>query len=127
MTHELEKLQRKGTKPTCPHCHATVLSTSQPNLMGTTPEMQKLYDRFGGEDQFHPGKCLPDCMMPDGGECCPGYVALYDAYWHLVRAAPPASPLLADEPTTFEKVRQIAFGLSAHQQYRLAFLISENI
>lgn len=23
--------------------------------------------------------------MPDGGECCPGYIALYDAYWHLVR------------------------------------------
>ena len=28
MTDELEKLQRKGTKPTCPHCHATVLSSS---------------------------------------------------------------------------------------------------
>lgn len=39
-------------------------------------------------DQFHPGKCLPDCMMPDSGECCPGYVALYDAYWHLIRGAP---------------------------------------
>ena len=39
-------------------------------------------------DQFHSGKCLPDCMMPDGGECCRGYVALYDAYWNLVRASP---------------------------------------
>ena len=47
-----------------------------------------------GEDQFHPGKCLPDCMMPDGGECCPGYVALYDAYWHLVRVASSASPAM---------------------------------
>jgi hypothetical protein len=28
------------------------------------------------KDDFHPGKCLPDCMMPDGGECCKGYVAL---------------------------------------------------
>jgi hypothetical protein len=36
-------------------------------------------------DDFHPGKCLPDCMMPDGGECCPGYVKLYDAYWHLLK------------------------------------------
>lgn len=26
--------------------------------------------------------------MPDGGECCPGYITLYDAYWHLVRGAP---------------------------------------
>lgn len=30
-------------------------------------------------------------MMPDGGECCPGYVALYDAYWHLLRARPTAA------------------------------------
>jgi len=34
---------------TCPHCHATVLSTSQPNLMGTTPELQKMYERFGAD------------------------------------------------------------------------------
>jgi len=34
----------------CPDCKATVLSTSQPNRMGTTPEMQKMYDRFDGDD-----------------------------------------------------------------------------
>ncbi len=47
----------------------------------------------------------------------------------LYLAAQPASPLLADEPpaSVVEEVRQIAFRLSAHQQYRLAFLISENI
>jgi hypothetical protein len=42
-------------------------------------------------EDFHPGKNLPDCMMPDGGECCKGYVALYDAYWHLLRRAPAQS------------------------------------
>jgi hypothetical protein len=25
---------------------------------------------------FHPDSNLPDCMMPDGGQCCAGYQAL---------------------------------------------------
>jgi hypothetical protein len=40
------------------------------------------------KDDFHPGKCLPDCMMLDGGDCCPGYVRLYDAYWNLIKDVP---------------------------------------
>jgi len=44
-------------------------------------------DKAALADNFHPCKSLPDCMMPDGGECCAGYVALYDAYWHLRRSA----------------------------------------
>jgi hypothetical protein len=36
---------------------AEFLSTSQPNRMGTTPEMQKMYDEFGGE--------VPRCEICD--------------------------------------------------------------
>jgi len=28
----------------------------------------------------HPDSILPDCMMPDGGECCAGYRALHKAW-----------------------------------------------
>jgi hypothetical protein len=33
---------------------------------------------------FHPDSNLPDCMMPDGGECCAGHAALCDD-WHKQR------------------------------------------
>lgn len=33
---------------------------------------------------FHPDKNLPYCMMPDGGECCAGHVALCED-WHRQR------------------------------------------
>lgn len=39
---------------------------------------------------FHPDSNLPDCMMPDGGDCCVGYQALL-ADWrrlHAVAATP---------------------------------------
>ncbi len=140
---------------TCPHCDATVHSTSQPSvgemerIARTIYEIEPHYEsgehvdgfqvspggnlsweqakardaEFGddpiignitefayrcaaalaatpaaGGEQFHPGKCMPDCMMSDGGECCPGYVALYDAYWHLIRgrdAALAAAPAVS--------------------------------
>lgn len=34
---------------------------------------------------FDPDKNLPGCMMPDGGECCESYAALY-ADWKRLRA-----------------------------------------
>lgn len=34
-----------------------------------------------GEQAFQPLKNLPGCMLPDGGECCAGYIALADD-WH---------------------------------------------
>jgi hypothetical protein len=33
---------------------------------------------------FHPDKNLPDCMMPDGGECCKGHAAVCED-WHKQR------------------------------------------
>jgi hypothetical protein len=50
------------------------------------------------DDDFHPGQCLPDCMMPDGAECCPGYVKLYDAYWRLLKGRP-AQPVASTDTT----------------------------
>jgi hypothetical protein len=35
---------------------------------------------------FDPDKNLPGCMMPDGGECCEAYAALY-ADWKRLRAS----------------------------------------
>jgi hypothetical protein len=34
---------------------------------------------------FHPDQNLPDCMMPDGGECCSGHAAVCED-WHKQRA-----------------------------------------
>ena len=33
---------------------------------------------------FHPDSHLPDCMMPDGGECCAGYATICED-WHKQR------------------------------------------
>ena len=33
---------------------------------------------------FHPNSHLPGCMMPDGGDCCTGYAAVYED-WHKKR------------------------------------------
>jgi len=34
---------------------------------------------------FHPNSKLPDCMMPDGGDCCTGHAALVDD-WRKLRS-----------------------------------------
>jgi hypothetical protein len=34
---------------------------------------------------FHPDNNLPDCMLPDGGDCCAGHAAVVDD-WHRLRA-----------------------------------------
>lgn len=36
-------------------------------------------------EAFHPARNLPGCMMPDGGECCAGHVAVVED-WHKQRA-----------------------------------------
>lgn len=36
-------------------------------------------------EAFHPDRNLPDCMMPDGGECCTGHAAVCED-WHKQRA-----------------------------------------
>lgn len=36
---------------------------------------------------FHPDRSLPDCMMPDGGECCRGYYELVVDWRRLKTAA----------------------------------------
>jgi len=48
--------------------------------------------------------CLPDCMMPDGGQCCAGYhkqrqriEALETALWKMCREAEIARAVLAPE------------------------------
>jgi hypothetical protein len=33
---------------------------------------------------FHPDNNFPDCMMPDGGECCAGHAAVCED-WHKQR------------------------------------------
>ena len=33
---------------------------------------------------FHPDSNLPDCMMPDGGDCCAGHAAVCED-WHKQR------------------------------------------
>lgn len=35
--------------------------------------------------RFHPDQNLPDCMIPDGGDCCAGHAAVCED-WHNQRA-----------------------------------------
>lgn len=34
--------------------------------------------------KFHPDRNLPDCMLPDGGDCCKGHAAVCED-WHKQR------------------------------------------
>ncbi len=36
------------------------------------------------ERRFHPDQNLPGCMLPDGGECCAGHLAVCSD-WHKQR------------------------------------------
>jgi hypothetical protein len=36
------------------------------------------------KEPFHPDSNLPDCMMPDGGDCCAGHAAVCED-WHKQR------------------------------------------
>lgn len=47
---------------------------------------------------FHPDKNLPDCMMPDGGECCAGHLAVVED-WRRQRVE--IERLLALEPVAW--------------------------
>lgn len=35
-------------------------------------------------ERFHPDRSLPDCMMPDGGNCCAGHAAVCNE-WNIQR------------------------------------------
>jgi hypothetical protein len=62
MTHELEKLQRKGTTPTCPHCDATVLSTSQPERSDNDDLVSRLRERAKVAREEMTGTSLGDAL-----------------------------------------------------------------
>jgi len=90
MTHELEKLQRKGTKPTCPHCHATVLSTSQPERMA-------ILDRKQSDDLLRECGYEPKAATPTDYEH--GYADGIE--WAAVHGAMPA--VGEDETENFQR------------------------
>jgi hypothetical protein len=58
---------------------------------------------------FHPDSNLPDCMMPDGGDCCAGHATVCED-WHKQRrriealeAALRRIDAINDNPAIFNK------------------------
>lgn len=55
-------------------------------------------------DVFSPLKNLPGCMMPDGGECCAGYLALFED-WNKLREAMKGAAVIANNSGSLLKAQ----------------------
>jgi hypothetical protein len=69
---------------------------------------------------FHPDQNLPDCMMPDGGDCCAGHAAIVED-WHRqatrIEALEAALRQRDEETKRFEN--GVNWPMEAHRANRL--------